>query len=141
MLNGSRMNAEPVADVGIARQHDFSDPALECVHTTEQMVKRQAFDLFVIGLLVVLAAASAQAQSTVAKADNPFGFAIGGTRLPAGEYTIVAGTPDVAPELPVFHDGGGRVHEVTMAARMEPGNSGEAKIWFLTELAERGTGV
>lgn len=86
-------------------------------------MKRQVFDILVIGLLVGLAAASAQAQSAVAKANVRCDFAIGDTRLPAGEYAIATGVLDVAPELLVLRNGRGRVREVTMAARMEPGNS------------------
>jgi hypothetical protein len=168
MVDGT--NAVAVAEVGIRSQHDLSDPtALQCTFNKEQLMKRQIWDLALIALLVGLAAASAQAQSTVAKANVPFDFVIGDTRLPAGEYTIVSGAPDVAPELLVFRDGRGRVREVTMAARMEPGTSRTARLvfhrygsrhflaeaWLVAgesgcqvrqgsqekELAERGTGV
>jgi hypothetical protein len=128
MLDVSRTNAAAVAEVGIAGQHDLSDSmALGCKFN-KQAMKRQVFDLLVIGLLIGLAAASAQGQSTIVKANVPFDFAIRDTRLPAGEYAIVSGAPDVAPELLVFRDGKGRVREVTMAARMEPGSSRAARL-------------
>ena len=121
MLDVSRTIAAEVAEVG-ASQHDLSDPtALEC-EFSKQVMKRQVFDLVVIGLLIGLAAASAQGQSMIAKANVPFAFTIGDTRLPAGEYTIAPGAPDVAPELLAFRDGTGPVREVNMAASMEPGS-------------------
>lgn len=169
MLDGSRIYADAVAEVGVS-QHDLSNhTALECKVSRQQLMKRQIFDIVVISLLLGLAAASAHAQSTIAKADVPFDFTIGDTRLPAGEYTIVSGAPDVAPELLVFRDGRGQVRAVTMAARMEPGRDRASRLvfhrygsrhflaeaWLVaaesgcqlrqgsyeTELAERGTGV
>jgi hypothetical protein len=169
MLDRSRIYADAVAEVGVS-QHDLSDPtALDSKFNKEQLMKRQIFDILVISLLLGLAAASAQAQSTIAKADIPFDFTIGDTRLPAGEYTIASGAPDVAPEMLMFRDGKGKVREVTMAARMEPGSNRSARLvfhrygsrlflaeaWLVAgesgcqvrqgsqekELAERGTGV
>lgn len=128
MLDIGRTIAAAEAEVG-ASQHDLSDPtALEC-NFSKQVMKRQVFDLVVIGLLIGLAAASAQGQSMIAKANVPFAFTIGDTRLPAGEYTIAPAAPDVAPELLAFCGGLGRVREVNMAASMEPG-SHAARLFF-----------
>jgi hypothetical protein len=97
----------------------------------EQIMQRQLIDVLVLGLLVALAAGSAQAQSPIARAHVPFDFVVGDTRLPAGQYTIASAAPDVAPELLLFRDAKGRVREVTMSTRMEPNsNSKEAKLIF-----------
>jgi hypothetical protein len=127
MLDVSRTIAAAVAEVG-ASQHDLSDPT--ALENSKQAIKRQVFDLMVIGLLMGLAAASAQGQSVIAKANVPFAFTIDDARLLAGEYAIASGAPDVAPELLVSFDGKGRVREATMAARMEPGSSRAERLVF-----------
>lgn len=131
MLKGRRANGSAMAETLKAMPYEYSDISdFKCEFKMEHVMKRQVFDLLVLGLLVVLAVASAQAQSTIAKANVSFDFAVGDTRLPAGEYTIVSGAPDVAPELLVFRDGQGRAREVTMTTRMEPGNNNQPKLIF-----------
>jgi len=49
-------------------------------------MKRHLFALLGMGLL--LATASAYAQTVKLKADIPFNFVVGNTTLPSGEYTI-----------------------------------------------------
>jgi hypothetical protein len=63
MLDISRTIAAAVAEVGVSQQ-DLSDAtALE--RNSRHAMKRQVFDLLVIGLLIGLAAASAQGQSVI----------------------------------------------------------------------------
>lgn len=128
MLDVSRTIAAAVAEVG-ASQHDLSDP-IAVERNSKQVMKRQVFDLLVIGLLMGLAAASAQGQSVIAKANVPFAFTIDDARLLAREYAIASGAADVAPELLVSLDGEGRVREATMAARMEPGSNRAERLVF-----------
>jgi hypothetical protein len=56
------------------------------VSTRGGFMKKQLFALFGLGLL--LATASATAQTVALKANIPFNFVVTGKELPAGEYTI-----------------------------------------------------
>ena len=56
------------------------------------MNRKVAITLFAAIVNVAIAAASAQ---TIAKADIPFGFHVGSTPMPAGEYTIKPAEPGV----------------------------------------------
>ena len=94
-------------------------------------MKRQILDVLVLALLVGLALGSAHAQSTIARANVPFDFVVGDSKLPAGQYTIASAAPDVAPEVLLFRDLNGHVREVTMTARVEPNSRDkEAKLIF-----------
>jgi hypothetical protein len=137
----------------------------------QQVLKRQIFGLLMLGLLVGLAIGSAHAQSTIARANVPFDFVVGDTRLPAGKYTITSAAPDAVPELLLLRDTKGQVREVTMSIRIEPNNNSSkqpnlifqrygasyflSQVWLTAgesgcqirkgsqekELAERGAGV
>ena len=101
-------------------------------------MKRLAFS---VGLLTVLTSTTIQAQSMDVRANIPFEFRIGETRLPAGEYLI-----QQAPSVLIVKEQGGQ-HKAAMlftAAefRLDPLKTGEvefnrygdtyflAKIWL-----------
>ena len=101
-------------------------------------MKRLAFS---VGLLTVLTSTTIQAQSMDLRANIPFEFRIGETRLPAGEYLI-----QQAPSVLIVKEQGAN-HKAAMlftigAFRLDPLKTGElefnrygetyflAKIWL-----------
>jgi hypothetical protein len=101
-------------------------------------MKRLAFS---VGLLTVLTSITIQAQSMHVRANIPFEFRIGETRLPAGEYLI-----QQAPSLLIVKEQGAN-HKAAMlfttgAFRLDPLKTGElefnrygdtyflAKVWL-----------
>jgi hypothetical protein len=96
---------------------------------------------FAVGLLTVLTSTTVQAQATDLRANIPFEFRIGETRLPAGEYLI-----QQAPGVLIVKEQGAN-HKAAMlfttgAFRLDPLRTGEvefnrygdtyflAKIWL-----------
>ena len=121
----------PEVRVCLVRQGGDDIP-LQFTLKRERAVKRELIDLFLLGLLMVLTVGYAHAQSTIARAQVAFDFTAGDTVLPPGEYTIVAGAADVAPELLILRHVKGSVHEVAIEKQLEPrGNIKQARLVFL----------
>jgi hypothetical protein len=88
-------------------------------------MKRQLFVLLGIGLL--LATASAYAQTIQLKADIPFSFVVGGTTLPGGEYTIRSLNTDQTLSI----SGAGQTQVMFLANRWRsPTPSAQSKLVF-----------
>jgi hypothetical protein len=75
--------------------------------------------LLMCGLLIGLAAASANAQSTI-KVNVPFDFTIGTNLLEAGEYTVQPASAAVGSEVLALRDAAGNSRFVMMGIRREP---------------------
>lgn len=94
-------------------------------------MKKHGYKSFLIwGLLIGLAATSAQAQSKI-KVNVPFDFTIGDRLLQAGEYTVQPASPNVTSEVLLFRNGEGSPRAVTMGIRIEPNSKvTQAKLVF-----------
>jgi len=76
----------PIAKQGSTALAKQADPAWFHRLNTKRFYENQLFALIGLGLL--LATASAYAQTGVVKANVPFNFIVAKTQIPAGEYTI-----------------------------------------------------
>lgn len=83
-------------------------------------MKKHGYTSFLIwGLLIGLAATTAQAQSKM-KVNVPFDFTIGDRLLAAGEYTVQPASPYSNSQVLMFRDGDGASRALTMSIRIEP---------------------
>ena len=85
--------------------------------------------LLVCGLLIGLAATSAQAQSPM-KVNVPFDFTIVDTHLAAGQYTIVQASPQANPRALMVRNQDGIVRALSMGIRLESLKVNEPKLVF-----------